>query len=106
MINQKVQLLEDGTNIFPNPNLVGIDINNILYDGGGYGMNYTATEDCYVIMCVNSANTIIYIDDIFFATGVGNSGAYYNICVPLKKGQNIKDGNYTHRIIAYGLKYI
>ena len=99
MINQKIQLTDDGKNLFPNPNLVGIDMNNVLATNV---FPYTATEDCFAYCSPNAGGVAIDGKSAVYGYQV-NIGAI----VPVKKGQIItQSATYGSTIIVYGLKYI
>lgn len=113
MINQFVQLQDDGINTFPKSCLIGIDPNDILLDQpsgwSGPNIDYTATEDCIVFGNFQYGDNggTCRID----GTTVLNAGGYYDgwFTILLKKGQRITNGTFGthHRAIRiFGLKYI
>ena len=100
--------------MFPNPNLVGVDINNVLAvlpSNAWQNYEYTATEDCIVFYQVSgssSATATIKIDGKLIGNPIPNSFDSGN-CIVLKKGQKI-EFYATYWVSTssniYGLKYI
>lgn len=108
MINQKIQLTDDGRNLFPNPNLVGIDVNNVIGDITLNGSSsYTALVDCYITAQPSNLMSYFRIDDVDI---IRSAETQKTFIVCLKKGQTIKTkGNGSNPNIyikIFGLKYI
>ena len=107
MSNMKVQLKDNGNNLFPNPNLVGIDTTNLIASFGDT-FTYTATKDCFAIFSgirgSVKINGVKLVPDDFY-----NASAPLIECF-LKKG-DIVSGNYCPNAAqgyckVFGLKYI
>ena len=55
MSNKKVQLTDNGDYLFPNPNLIGIDTDNVIFDAILLaGNTYTAQEDCFISIGIDT----------------------------------------------------
>ena len=116
MINQKIQLTDDGKNLFPNPNLVVADKDNVIKSQVIPYNTWTdfgvAQEDCCVQINSNIQQYVdrlqISVDGHVFACANGYYGSY---SIFVKKGQTIKaylywtSSNQT-AVTFYGLKYI
>ena len=105
MVNKKIQLQNDGVNLFPLAILNGIDVNNIISSINS--TDYTATEDCYVYILsrAGSGGMEVKIDGKivgFYLLSVNSTGTIY----PLKKGQRITwtAGGYELKGVVYGIK--
>ena len=106
MASIKAQLKSNGNNIFPNPNLAGIDTENILasYTTGTTFTSYTASQDCIVFFYgATVRETKIYIDNVELLRSytVNDLSVSFN----LKKGQTLTADKDVHYITIFGLKY-
>lgn len=113
MSKLKAQLKKNGNKIFPNPNLVGIDVGNLLSSGSAPSSEYktytyTALEDCFFTwngLYSNGNNGYVSINGV-----VVNGKTARNDCggsLIIKKGQVVKIELYHGCYYkVYGLKYI
>lgn len=101
MVNKKIQLQDDGVNLYPLATLNGIDVNNLLYSVSNQNIDYTATEDCIIFSWLYGSYRTAYIDDI----ELGKNGADTLYMIPLAKGQRFRNiGSKDNWIKAYGIK--
>lgn len=113
MADIKAQLKSEGNDVFPNPNFVGIDTDNIIanvaYPFVGNYASYTATEDCFIQLKEGVYGSYTYyINNVIF----WNDETWWArpTLIPLKKGQTFKvyggvGGTTQIKILAFGLKY-
>lgn len=106
MASIKAQLKSNGNNVFPNPNFVGIDTDNILATGNL--LPYTVQEDCFITSFSNDGGNghyILKIDNFKFVDS-GSAPPRQSWCFA-KKGQVISADIWyvTPIITVYGLKY-
>lgn len=103
MANIKSQLKENGNNIFPNPNFVGIDIDNLLYQSTALTIDYTCQQDCWVLCSVGNVYFLIVDGKDLTSHNVWTNTKLFPL--PLKKGQHIFSQNNEANYFVYGLKY-
>ncbi|MBQ0112841.1 MAG: hypothetical protein KBT03_06915 [Bacteroidales bacterium] len=98
-VNQKVQLVDDGKNLFPLATLNGIDASNVIAQSIPFP--YTAQEECYVLYYYDG-NVHVYIDgELLDFSAI--SGWHYNLC-PMKKGQILTADGRANAYRVYGVK--
>lgn len=108
MVNKKIQLQDDGVNLYPLAMFNGINTSDVI--ASGITFPYTANQDCYGYFYIgtnnNSFSAQITIDGQDVISAPANVNVKLSNIIPLKKGQVVDKTARCeiYNSIIYGIK--